>query len=246
LPVPLNALRFEPTSIAIAYRWATLMVGLLIALLAATRPGSERAILLAPIAAAGVISVLAIRPDAARWLPVALAVEVAVAVVAIWVTGHYDSPLLLYLSAPAIHAAAFARGRLMAGLQAMAVALFVGAVAVDPDVFTFRPGATIRDVSMLVLLPVLVLATRVSSERDGRLRPSLELGAEDRVVASRLAAGQTYKEIGDELDMSPETVKVAVARVYRRVGARNRDEAVRVINDLGIVEGTGPASPPRG
>lgn len=35
--------------------------------------------------------------------------------------------------------------------------------------------------------------------------------------------------------MSPETVKVAVARVYRRIGARNRDEAVRLIADLQLI-----------
>lgn len=96
-----------------------------------------------------------------------------------------------------------------------------------------------------MLLPVLVIAARLSSERDARL-PSLALGDEDRAVASRLATGRTYKEIGDELDMSPETVKVAVARLYRRIGARNRDEAVRLIADLGVLEATDTASPPRG
>jgi len=63
----------------------------------------------------------------------------------------------------------------------------------------------------------------------------LELEDDDRAIAAGLVAGRTYKEMGDELGMSPETVKVAVARVYRRVGARNRDEAVRVIRELGLL-----------
>jgi DNA-binding CsgD family transcriptional regulator len=233
--MPLNSWRFEPTLISLGYRWATLVVGLLIALLAESRPGSERVFLLAPLAAAALLSALAVRSGGARWLAPALVGEVAVAVVAIWVTGHYESPLLLYLTAPVAHAALLIRVRLMFGLQTLAVVLFIGIVAFDPDVFTFRPGATIRDVSLLVLLPVLVLATRFGADRGSRPVTPLELEDDDRAIAAGLVAGRTYKEMGDELGMSPETVKVAVARVYRRVGARNRDEAVRVIRELGLL-----------
>jgi DNA-binding CsgD family transcriptional regulator len=36
--------------------------------------------------------------------------------------------------------------------------------------------------------------------------------------------------------MSPETVKVAVARLYRRLGARSRAEAVQLIHDFGLLD----------
>jgi DNA-binding CsgD family transcriptional regulator len=239
--MPLKTLRFEPTSVAIAYRWATLVVGLLIALLAESRPGSERVVLLAPILAAALVSLLAVRSERSSWLGPALVGEVGVAVVAIWITGHYSSPLAIYLSAPLIHAAVLMQFRLMASLQALAVGLFIGVVAVDPEVFTFRPGASIRDVSLLVLLPILVFAARIAAS-PARVVPSLRFDDEDRAIAAQLAAGRTYKEIGDELDMSPETVKVAVARVYRRIGARNRDEAVRLIQDLSLAEAEADSS----
>ena len=233
--MPQDKARLEAGWIAVAYRWATLVVGLLIALLAESQLGPERVVLLAPVLAAGLVSVLVARAAAAPWLFIGLVVESVVAAIVIWVTGHYDSPLILYLSAPAVHAALVRRERLVVALQALAVILFVGIVAVDPDVFAFQPGATIRDVALLVLLPLVVLGSQLTIGHGPRMRPSLELDHEDRAIASRLADGRTYKEIGQELDMSPETVKVAVARVYRRIGARNRDEAVRLIADLQLI-----------
>lgn len=234
-PHNLERYRFEPTAIALAYRWATLVVGLLIALLAESRPGSERMVLLAPIALAALVSVVAIRSTSPRWLIAALVAEVGVAAVAIWITGHYDSPLLLYLTAPVVHAAVIGHARLVAALDVLAVGLFVGVVAVDPDLFAFRPGATIRDVSLLVLLPLLVVAVAAAANRRGRTAPMLEILDEDVAIAAELAAGKTYKEIGEALNMSPETVKVAVARLYRRLGARNREEAVNLIRDFALV-----------
>ncbi len=232
-----HRLRFhlDSATIALAYRWATLVVGLLIALFAESRPGEERVALLGPIAAAAVLSILIVRNASPKWVAAGLVGEVGVAAVAIWITGHYDSPLLLYLTAPVIHAAVVRSIRLTVALDALAVALFIGVVAIDPGTFAFRPGATIRDVALLMIVPALVHAVGTAAARAGRGRPVLDMSKDDLAVAAELVAGRTYKEIGDALDMSPETVKVAVARVYRRLGARNREEAVALIRDYGLL-----------
>jgi len=235
-PAPwLNRYRYEPIGIALAYRWATLVVGLLIAIFAEARPGSERIALLPPLAVAAVVSTLALRSAASRWLNAALVVEVGVAAVAIWITGHYDSPLLLYLTAPLIHAAILRNAWLVSALVILAVALFVGLVTVDP-LLRFRPGVTIRDVALLAMLPILVLGVASAIARHGRGLPNLEIQDDDLAVATELVQGRTYKEIGDTLDKSPETVKVAVARLYRRLGARSRGEAVQLIREFGLLD----------
>jgi DNA-binding CsgD family transcriptional regulator len=239
-PTPwLDRHRFEPIGIALAYRWATLVVGLLIALFAESRLGPEQIALLAPLAVAAMVSALALRAPPSRWVTAVLVVEVGVAAVAIWITGHHDSPLLIYLTAPVVHAAITRNGRLVTGLVILAVALFVGLATVDP-LLRLRPGATIRDVALLLIWPVLVLAVADAGARHAR-ELNLEIHEDDLAVAKELVQGRTYKEIGDTLDKSPETVKVAVARLYRRLGARSRVEAVQLIHDFGLLDrGTSP------
>ncbi len=231
----LERYRYEPIGIALAYRWATLIVGLLIALFAESQPGPERVALLAPVVAAAMVSAVAVRSPSSRWVTVALVGEVGVAAIAIAITGLHDSPLRLYLTAPVVHAAIMRRAWLVSVLVIVAVALFVGLVSADPE-SRFRPGATIRDVALFVMLPVLVLAVASTAARHGRRVPNLDIQEDDLAVATELVRGKTYREIGKALDMSQETVKVAVARLYRRLGARTRAEAVQLIYDFGLLD----------
>lgn len=226
--------RYSPTSIALAYRWATLVVGLLVALVTTQPLGSERIALLVPIVVAAIVSGIAIGHSTSRYLVVGLAAEVAIAAVVIWVTGHYDSPLLLYLTAPVVHAALLRDGWLAAGIWTLAVLLFMGVVALDPGQFAFQPAASVRDVALLVILPVLVLATAGAVDGEASAH-RIQVHDDDRAIALALVRGRTYKEIADDLGLSPESVKVRVSRLYRRLGARDRQEALRLINELELV-----------
>lgn len=59
----------------------------------------------------------------------------------------------------------------------------------------------------------------------GGLHPILD--GDDADLLSRLRTGATYAEIAESLGYSVETVKVVrVARLYRRLGAANRTEAI--------------------
>jgi DNA-binding NarL/FixJ family response regulator len=53
------------------------------------------------------------------------------------------------------------------------------------------------------------------------------LSPRERAVLDLLASGRTNREIALELSLSPYTVKEYVSSVYRKLGARNRAEAVR-------------------
>ena len=54
-------------------------------------------------------------------------------------------------------------------------------------------------------------------------------------VLRTLAAGQTNKEIARTLDVSPNTVKTHVARLYEKLDARRRTDAVARARSLGIL-----------
>ena len=75
---------------------------------------------------------------------------------------------------------------------------------------------------MDVFEPAPPPATRTLSERE-------------REVVSLIAAGSTNREIADELYLSPHTVKEYTSGLYRKLGVRNRAEAVRRAQSLGLI-----------
>ncbi|HEX8402176.1 MAG TPA: LuxR C-terminal-related transcriptional regulator [Allosphingosinicella sp.] len=50
-----------------------------------------------------------------------------------------------------------------------------------------------------------------------------------------IAAGRSNKEIAIELKVSPNTVKTHVARLFEKLGARRRTEAINKARALGLV-----------
>src|SRR4051812_36274336 len=64
--------------------------------------------------------------------------------------------------------------------------------------------------------------------------PSAPLSEREREVLSLMASGATNKEIAQRLFLSPHTVKEHTSSLYRKLGARNRAEAVRRADRLGL------------
>jgi DNA-binding CsgD family transcriptional regulator len=71
--------------------------------------------------------------------------------------------------------------------------------------------------------PVFTTAGRPVGGSDGTREL---LTDREREVAALMALGQSNKEIGDALHLSPDTVKASVGRLARKLGASNRVEAV--------------------
>jgi two-component system response regulator DesR len=61
------------------------------------------------------------------------------------------------------------------------------------------------------------------------------LSERERQVLEMIAAGATNREIADRLFLSPHTVKDHTSAVYRKVGARNRAQAIVRAQRLGIL-----------
>jgi len=72
---------------------------------------------------------------------------------------------------------------------------------------------------------------------DGNPRAVSSLGISPRElrVLAEIAAGRSNKEIARVLDVSPNTVKTHAARLFEKLGATRRTDAVNKARELGIV-----------
>ena len=66
--------------------------------------------------------------------------------------------------------------------------------------------------------------------------PAAPLSGREREVLSLMAAGETNAEIAARLYLSPHTIKDHASSVYRKLGVRNRAEAVRQAERLGLID----------
>jgi DNA-binding CsgD family transcriptional regulator len=71
----------------------------------------------------------------------------------------------------------------------------------------------------------------------GNPKAKVSLGISDREmeVLQQIAAGLSNKEIALRLHVSPNTVKTHVARVYEKLGAKRRTDAVLRARELGLL-----------
>ena len=72
---------------------------------------------------------------------------------------------------------------------------------------------------------------------DGNPKAQASLGISPRELAvlKQLAAGRSNKEIAAELDVSPNTIKTHIARLFDKLGSTRRTEAINRARELGIV-----------
>lgn len=88
-----------------------------------------------------------------------------------------------------------------------------------------------------IWLGVRVFAAPPPAPFDGNPKALAALGLTEREleVLHALAAGHANKEIAAQLHVSPNTIKTHVARVFEKLGARRRTDAIRRARELGIV-----------
>jgi DNA-binding CsgD family transcriptional regulator len=88
-----------------------------------------------------------------------------------------------------------------------------------------------------VVIGVRVIAPRPPPRFDGNPMGQAALGISGREleVLLELAAGHSNKEIARRLEVSPNTVKTHVARLFEKLEARRRTDAIRRARELGLV-----------
>jgi DNA-binding CsgD family transcriptional regulator len=103
------------------------------------------------------------------------------------------------------------------------------------DIYLFLVAASFLVLG--IVLGVRVFAAPAAAAFDGNPKAQAALGLSDREleVLRELAAGHSNKEIAAHLHVSPNTVKTHVARLFEKLGAKRRTEAVRRARELGIM-----------
>jgi DNA-binding CsgD family transcriptional regulator len=78
-------------------------------------------------------------------------------------------------------------------------------------------------------------ARRASFDGNPKAVATLGISPRELVVLNELAVGRSNKEIARRLDVSPNTVKTHLARLYEKLGAQRRTDAVNRARELGII-----------
>ena len=68
-----------------------------------------------------------------------------------------------------------------------------------------------------------------------KARAALRISASEMTVLEEIASGRSNKEIAARLNISPNTVKTHAARLFEKLGAKRRTDAVKKARELGIV-----------
>jgi DNA-binding CsgD family transcriptional regulator len=69
-----------------------------------------------------------------------------------------------------------------------------------------------------------------------RVRETLGVSEREFEVLTLLAAGRSNKEIANQLDVSPNTVKTHVAKLFAKLEAKRRTEAISRARELGMIQ----------
>lgn len=72
-------------------------------------------------------------------------------------------------------------------------------------------------------------------ETNTQAMTSLGISGRELEVLELLAAGRSNKEISAKLNVSPNTVKTHVARLFEKLEARRRTEAILKARELGMI-----------
>ena len=72
-------------------------------------------------------------------------------------------------------------------------------------------------------------------EPNTRVRETLGVSERELEVLQLLAAGRSNKEIANHLNVSPNTVKTHVAKLFGKLEARRRTQAISRARELGMI-----------
>lgn len=229
----------ELGSVALTFRWAVVVSSLLVAYLSGfDHPILARYAAFGPILASIAISALSYRHPASRWLWFALVMDIVVGTGCVLLTGGAGSPFLAYLSVPLVRSAVhlWVAPLTLGSLVALVALAVIHVVDDDRPIMLFLAA---NEIVVILGAPWLVFAIlhrvrglSASADRSISRQWKSELSADDLELVDLLRTGATYAQIAESISLSMETVKVRVARLYRRLGARNRTEAIAVVDSV--------------
>jgi DNA-binding CsgD family transcriptional regulator len=108
--------------------------------------------------------------------------------------------------------------------------------AYPAEIYTFLIAAGF--LALGVYIGTRVIGRHEPQAFDGNPKALASLGISPRELAvlNELASGHSNKEIAQRLSVSPNTVKTHVARLFEKLGAEGRVDAINRARELGIVK----------
>jgi DNA-binding CsgD family transcriptional regulator len=103
------------------------------------------------------------------------------------------------------------------------------------DLYIFLTAALFLGLGIFVGTRVGTPPAPARAEGNPRAQAALGISPSELVVLHQVAAGRSNKEIALRLKISPNTVKTHVARLFDKLGAKRRTDAVNKARELGIV-----------
>src|ERR1700761_5813285 len=103
------------------------------------------------------------------------------------------------------------------------------------DFYIFLIAAAFLILGLVVGARVLRASSPVDFDGNPKARAALKISASEMTVLEEIAAGRSNKEIAARLNISPKTVKTHAARLFEKLGAKRRTDAVKKARELGIV-----------
>ena len=112
----------------------------------------------------------------------------------------------------------------------------IGFLALGVFVGTRVIGNRVIGVPQPLLQPLPASQPRTNDGSEPQAQAAaLRISRSELTVLREIAAGCSNKEIAAHLHVSPNTVKTHVARLFEKLGARRRTDAVNKARQLGIV-----------
>lgn len=103
------------------------------------------------------------------------------------------------------------------------------------DIYVFLVAAGFLALGTFIGARIMTAPKPAPFDGNPQAQAALGISPRELTVLQCLAAGRSNKEIAAELDVSPNTVKTHVARLFEKLGARRRTDAIARARDLGLL-----------
>jgi len=103
------------------------------------------------------------------------------------------------------------------------------------EIYVFLIAGAFLALGVVIGARVLGAPKAGSFNGNPKAQVSLGISARELTVLQEIAAGRSNKEIAANLHVSPDTVKTHVARLFVKLGAKRRTDAINKARELGIV-----------
>ncbi len=103
------------------------------------------------------------------------------------------------------------------------------------DIDVFLIALAFLGLGIFVGMRVFGAARPAAFDGNPKAQATLGISARELEVLREIAAGRSNKEIAAHLNVSPNTIKTHIARLFEKLGAKRRTDAINRARELGIV-----------